>query len=415
MNNHRLRIWLVTIGENLPLEPGIRLERTGMLAERLAREGHRVVWWTSAFNHYQKSWFVRGDAALQVAGITLRALKGFGYKKNISVRRFVDHRIIARKFKRISKTMEPPDVILAATPAYDLAFEAVRYAESHHVPVIVDIRDEWPDLFLTAVPRRWRGFARLVMASDFRMIKETMGGADALVAMMDTLLGWGLNYAGRARSLKDKVFYLGNKRLPSDIPSERASLALDRLDGKFVVTFIGTFVRNNDPSILLECAQSLSGLPIIFVLAGNGELFPEIEKQSRSRPNVLLPGWLDQRQMTVLLKRSHVGICPTAIKREAFPNKAFAYMAAGLPILSAFEGDIKNLIETYKIGYYFPPDDAAALTACILRLYQNKEAQKELAQNVKKVFDELFDAEMIYADYAKHIEMIAETGKRKPS
>jgi len=122
---------------------------------------------------------------------------------------------------------------------------------------------------------------------------------------------------------------------------------LDVIKNRFVITFVGTFVRNNNPSILIDCAEKLIDSDICFILAGNGELFNEIQNRATSLPNVFLPGWLNQGEIDILLKHSHIGICPTSHIRGAFPNKTFLYLSAGFPVISSFQGGRKEIIEKY--------------------------------------------------------------------
>jgi glycosyltransferase involved in cell wall biosynthesis len=404
----KLNIWLVAIGENLPLEKKNRKQRTSILADKLMENNHEVLWWTSAFNHYQKKWLFKGDTTLKINNLTIKALKGVGYKKNVSIRRLVDHRLISWKFRKIAPKMSSPDVVIASTPSHDLAYEAVRFSRENDIPVLVDIRDEWPDLFLNVFPKICRRFIRILLTHDFQMIKKALSMADGLVAMMDSLLEWGLNYVEREKNSNDRVFYLGDKRKSVDIKEEEKYGFLNSIKEKFVVAFVGTFVQSNNPSILIDCAEKLRDRPVHFVLAGNGELFNQIKKKAAPLPNVLLPGWLNQNEMAVLLKNSHVGVCPTTKARKAFPNKAFSYLSAGLPIISAFHGDIKETIEKYQIGFYYQPNDKDALINWIKKLYEDQGLYKKMAENARKVFDEMFDADKIYASYAEHIEKIAE-------
>jgi glycosyltransferase involved in cell wall biosynthesis len=405
---NKLKIWLITIGEHLPLSPDTPKQRTNILAEKLIGRGHDVIWWTSAFNHYRKRWFFLRDTTLTVNGITIEALKGIGYHKNISLRRFLDHKIIAWKFIRFAERRPAPDIIITSTPPHDLAYAAARYSHKHGIPVIVDIRDEWPDLFLKFIPIRFVRLLKILLIHDFYMVRKTLKMAAGLVAMMDSLLAWGLTYAGRQKSPKDRVFYLGDSKRTTPLEGEKNDSFQISLDKKFVVTFIGTFVQNNDPSILIESAKKLADYPIYFVLAGDGELSSSLKNASAGLSNVLMPGWLNKDEMTFLLKHSKIGVCPTNQNREAFPNKAFSYLSAGIPFLTAFQGEIKNIIEKNKTGFYYPPHDIDAFASCILGLYQNPRLYQEMAENAKNTFNKMFDADKIYDDYAKYIEMIAE-------
>ncbi|MFB0562301.1 MAG: glycosyltransferase family 4 protein [Candidatus Lokiarchaeia archaeon] len=409
-----MNIWLIQTGEPLPLEENIKKMRTAFLAEKLIERGHSVVWWASAFDHLKKKWVFKRDTDLKIKkGLRIIALRGLGYKGNISFSRFIDHRIIASKFRKLAKEIKRPDIIITSTPPYDLAYQAVMFSKKNNIPVLVDIRDEWPDLFLTVVPEAYRKFLRMLLANDFRMIEKTMWMANGLIAMMESLLDWGLRYAGRCVSSKDKVFYLGSKRSICNNEAEKNLNFLDVIKNRFVITFVGTFVRNNNPSILIDCAENLIDSDICFILAGNGELFNEIQNRATALPNVFLPGWLNHSEIDILLKHSHIGICPSPYIRNAFPNKMFSYLSAGLPVISSFQGELKEIIEKYQIGLYCPPNDVDVLVNCIKKLYNDEVLYKKMAENARRVFNEKFDADKIYEEYAGHIERIAHNYKQE--
>src|SRR2546425_947828 len=117
------------IGEPLPTRP-VREMRTALLCRKLAARGHSVLWWASAFDHFAKQWLFTDDTRTRVdSGLEILALKGCGYQDNLSLRRLVDHRLIARKFRRLSKSESRPDLIVASMPSHDLAYEAAVYAD----------------------------------------------------------------------------------------------------------------------------------------------------------------------------------------------------------------------------------------------------------------------------------------------
>jgi glycosyltransferase involved in cell wall biosynthesis len=404
----RLKIWLIQIAEPLPNQKGARKMRTSLLSDELKKRGHTVTWWTSAFDHFDKKWIFREDTDLELGErFTVKALKGIGYKNNFSLFRFIDHRIIASKFEKKACKMERPDIIIASLPSYDMAYRAVRFAKENNVPVLVDIRDEWPDLFLDYVPRKFKRLARIALHGEFKMLTQTVRQADGLIAMMESLLGWGLNYAGRERGWKDGVFYLGYKREVDAADSTRLLKMLNGAKERFVVAFIGTFVDNNDPSVIIECAQKLKDEGILFVLAGSGELFEKIKMRSSPLSNVLMTGWLNGAEIAALLGHSHIGVCPTPKDRPALPNKAFAYLSGGLPVVSAFQGDLKEIIEKRRVGLNFAPNDVESLSNCIMRLHNDTALYKEMSGNALRLYSEAFDADRIYVEYADHIEKVA--------
>jgi len=401
-------VWLVQTGEALPLSENVKKMRVALLADKLIKAGHSVIWWASAFDHFQKRWMFSEDTLFQIKpGLNIYALKGTGYQKNISLARFIDHRIIARKFKKLAPQMPRPDVVLASTPPHDLAYRVVAYAQKYNIPVIVDIRDEWPDFFLLLAPAIFQRILRILLAREFYMIKKALGQAISLTAMITPLLDWGLQYAGRPKTANDRVFYFGYKKTCLGRGEEKRCDLFNFGPDKFVVIFLGTITRNNNPAILIDCAERLKNSNILFVIAGDGEIFNELKVRASTLSNVIMPGWLNQEEMACLLENSHVGICPTPKLRYAFPNKAFAYLSAGLPLIMPFQGDLKEFAEKQEFGFHYDPNDTATLIRHIQRLAADRALYKKMSANAKKIYEQMFDADRIYEDFVKHIEKMA--------
>lgn len=405
-----MKVWLIQLGEILPIKPGAQKMRTALLADELTKRGHSVLWWASAFEHLTKTWVCHSDTEYVLGDKSkIIALKGIGYKKNVSVRRYVDHKILARKFKRAIPLQSKPDIIIASLPTYDLAYVAAGFAKKNDLPILIDIRDPWPDIFIEHVPSFLRGIAKILLHREFMLTQSVLGSATAIVSMMDMLLNWGLEYAGRGITWKDAVFYLGYKRDTSCNESKRIEEMFQRIGDKFIVSFIGSFAKYHDPSILVQCAAKLQTEENIhFVLAGAGELMSEIKREAKPLKNLTLTGWLDQSEINTLLRHSTIGVCTTNRDSYFFPNKAFAYFSADLPVISAFQGDMKEVIEKYQIGMYYPPNDLGRLISCIKELYNNAGMYKKMSINVRNVFDDVFDANEIYKRYVDHIERIVQ-------
>lgn len=402
-----MNIWLIQTGEPFPGK-NVKKMRTAILADKLAEKGHKVTWWTSAFEHLKKEWIYKEDTESIIKdSLKVIALKGYGYRKNISLSRIIDHRRIARKFRKLACTSPEPDIIITSMPPHDLAYESVMFATRKHIPVLVDIRDPWPDIFVNHVPAKFKKVAEIILYNDFRMVKKTMQKASGLIAVTNTFLKWGLKYSNREMNYRDKVFYLGGERLSEGQGQIKLLDYSDKLNNSFVVTFVGTFAHYHNPSILLDVAAKLRGTNIQIVIAGSGEYFNTIKEKASLLNNVTLTGWLSQEEINALLKFSSVGICPTNQVVDLFPNKAFTYLSAGLPLISAFQGDLRELIEKNQIGFYYPPNNTDALVECIRKLYENPVLYRNMSENGKKIFDEMFDAEKIYEKYAEHIEKIA--------
>src|ERR1022692_5212730 len=178
-----MTIWLVKIGEPVPIAPNARdrVHRTGNLGRFLSAHGHHVIWWTSTFDHYRKEHICDEDDKTISLGdrFTVRLLRGCGYSRNIGFARMLDHALVARRFARAIKHEPRPDIILCALPTVELCLACIEYGRSTLVPVVLDMRDMWPDIFLEPVPPLLRAPARLVLQPFFRKARNACAQATA--------------------------------------------------------------------------------------------------------------------------------------------------------------------------------------------------------------------------------------------
>ena len=323
----------------------------------------------------------------------------------------MDHRIIARKFKKLAYKKVEPDIIICSLPPYDLAYQAVRYANKVKVPIIIDIRDCWPDIFLEHIPVILKIFFRICFNFEFWMLKYTLTKADYLVSVTNKFLNWGLKYSFDKSRNKNKVFPLGYKKNNLDIKNKlnlKYVSLFDNLKNKFIVFFLGTLSKSyHNPSILIQAAEKLKeNKDIYFIIAGDGELFDELNARAKRLNNISLVGWLDRDEIEFFLRNTHLGICPLTNMVDLPTNKMYAYLSAGLPVISAFQGELKNLVEENKIGFYYQPNDLNSLVKCIEILYKNKDLYKEMSKHAEELFNKKFDADEVYNQYADYIEDI---------
>ncbi|MDR3561372.1 MAG: glycosyltransferase family 4 protein [Negativicutes bacterium] len=388
-----------------------------MLAEELARRGHSVVWWASTFSHQRKTLLFNHDERVKISDrFDLRLLFCGDYSANFSLRRYLVHKKLGRRFSVEARKESPPDIIIAALPIIDLAYEAVNYAREYGIPVFVDIRDLWPQTILERMPIPLRCAARLLLSADFYRTKSLFRRADGIIAVSKGFLAWGLQQA-RLTSPRttDRIFYLGYPATNGKIRQTGVlgDLAA-RLNNKIIFTFVGSFGSTYELKLLCEVAKiadekSLDS--IHFLLAGDGEQFADISARTRNLSNISLLGWLDQDQIRELLGLSHVGLAPYIKMADMVPNKPFEYFSAGLPIISSLQGEMEELIEENSVGFSYRPGDVRELYLLIDRLAADPALRNSMAANARRVFESTYREDLIYSAYADHLEsMVASRG-----
>jgi glycosyltransferase involved in cell wall biosynthesis len=409
-----MRIWVIKDGELLPFQADGRLMRTGMLARELVARGHDVTWWSTTFSHQHKRLLrERGTDIEMAARYRVRLLHAGLYRRNVSVTRYLHHWRAGVEFRRQARIPPPPDVIVTAFPTIDLAFEAVRYGRSRGVPVIVDVRDPWPDVFVQKSRRAIRPLIRIGCAPAYHRARYALRHASSIVATSHGYLRWAQRHGARNVDLAN-VFYIGSPRLsaPADRKSGEQDAAPDR---PVTVTYIGSFGESYELSLICDAAGHLHDNPKVkFVIAGDGQQRSFLENRIGTLSNVTLLPWQDAVGARRLLESSDVGLVPCVSARDTMPNKAFEYLAAGLPLLSSLEGEMETLLEQSQAGLSYRCGDASDLVRQLRRLLDDG-TRKQMASNASALFDQRCAADDIYRKYAEHVENIASAKHSRPS
>jgi glycosyltransferase involved in cell wall biosynthesis len=406
-----MNIWVLQIGEPVPLDPSVRRMRSALLNEELVKRGHSVLWWTSSFDHVEKRWRAKTSTTWTLApSYQARLLKGTGYRKNVSLSRSLDHRYLAMKLRREVRGLRCPDIFVIGMPDYHLASVAVSYCREFGVPCIVDIRDQWPDILLDRFPAWATALGRLLLHDDFRKLKSLTVGADSLVAMSEDLLDWALRVAERPRRSLDAVYPLGSAGggvlTEADEPGAR-------LKRQFVVTYVGSFGDLNHPAAMVQAARLLhkrshgTKEPPVFVLAGDGPRRSRLQAAAAGLPNVLFPGWIDSGRIPALLSSASVAVLPWHSRRPAFPNKAVTYLECSLPILNEAPGQLADLLTEYGAGVSAQPLEAEWLADRITHLHANPEICVSMSKQARQLWADRLDRAWVYPRFADHVEAVA--------
>ena len=408
-----MRIWLITVGEPLPTDGAkVRLLRTGILANMLESSGHHVVWWSSTMNHTAKKQRASEDTILTpTPRLQIRLLHAVGYRRNISLRRLLNHRGVARKFTMYARREEEPDVILCSFPTLELSKAAIRYGNERGIPVILDVRDLWPDVFLELFPIKLRTLARTVLYGMFKDTRTVFDRSQSVVAVSQKYLEWGLRYANRARSSYDRVFPLGYER-PSvtDVERQRAQSRVTACGvdpSKVICWFVGVFGWTYDLETVIDAARRLPSPErdrVQFVFSGDGDYRRAWMACSSGLDSVVFTGWVDAAELAYLAEVSSIGLAAyTAAAPQGLPNKIFEYMAAGLPILSSLRGETESLLEKHFCGLSYEAGDCHSFLQALLRLARDTDLRKRMGRNGKELFEEQFSTERVYADMMDYL------------
>jgi glycosyltransferase involved in cell wall biosynthesis len=406
-----MRIWLLHIGEELPMDGRTRSARYSLLARALEREGHDALRWAPTFSHVTKRHRMMHDARVALSDhYAIQLVYSPGYRRNVSLSRLNTYRVLGRRFNRLAEQEVRPDVIVAAIPSLEWADAAVDYGRMHGVPVAVDVRDLWPDVLLNALPQKLRRFGRPLLVPYRRMARRACAGATSLVGVSQSYLDWAIKQAARPPRDTDVVMPIGYEPEPATTEALQSEIVRVRGLGvdpsRPICFFAGSFERSYDLETVIEAARLLdkTGSNAQFVLCGDGTKMAALRRQAARLRNVVFLGWIDVVRLQAVASVSSIGLCAYAVDGlQSLPNKPFEYMAANLPIVSSLRGELADLLGRHENGLTYRAGDPRDLAGCLERLLENPGSRRAMGDKSYQLWSRQYRSEHIYSRFAAHV------------
>jgi glycosyltransferase involved in cell wall biosynthesis len=414
-----MKVWILQTGEPLHCDGGDpRPMRAMNLADALVSRGHEVVIWSSAFYHQEKrSRSVRYQEIVVSERLAIRLVPSPGYSQNIGPGRLFDHFVLGRNLKRAleSRGSERPDVIFVGFPPIETASVMVKFAVDHGVPVVVDAKDQWPDIFVEPLPAALRPLVRLLLWPYFRSVRRTFGRASAFCSMSDEFIDWMCMVAGRSRRPEDfpAALTAPERRFPDgELQDARAwwsARGVDLGHAKRAV-FIGSFSAAFDFAVIAALARAAlaDGNPCQFVICGDGGDSASARGLLAGLPNVVMPGWIDSPKIKVLYESSSALIAPYR-SNDAFsrsiPNKITDALSFGCAIIATLDGKTRDLVSSARVGRC--SDDVPMLYDELAKILGDDAYRSSMQSRARDLYAERFRFDVVYGALVDRLVSLA--------
>ena len=403
-----MNVWLLQANEPMPIvNEGQRLFRMGLIAEELTSRGHNVTWFATTFNHFEKKQMYDKDTDIKVKeNYDIRLIWAPKYTKNISIRRIINHKYMGMKLGKMIKHMEKPDVIYASFPTIEFAEEAVKYGKKNNVPVIIDIRDLWPDIFNHNISKLKRIIAWPYIELMQIKTKKIMKQAYAINGISDKVVDWGLDKVNRSKTENDRGFLMGYE--------SNVSESLKEVEGvnpnKFNLCYFGTLGNQYQYDTLIEVAKRLNNEEIDIYICGLGPNYDTLREKTKEFNCIKMLNWLNKDELQYVLKNSKIGIAnykPTFDFQMAASNKFAEYLSYGLPVILTSGGYMGELVDKYDCG--INSESVDDIVNYVLLLKNNIDKYKQKSKNAYNLFESKFVAKKVYSELVDYLEKIKES------
>jgi len=417
-----MNFWIIHAQEPLPEASKIatrRLWRSNTLAEMLAARGHQVVRWRSSYSHYEKRYLVDGPLNVRFENYKFQFLVGPSYRCHVGHARVRHHREIANQFAAIAaKSDHRPDVIHVCNVPIELCRAAVDFGVKHGVPVVIDVRDLWPDLFLDLVPKAlslFRPFVKLCLLSHYRNAAYAMQRATAITGITRPFVDWGLRLGNRRATEVDQVFHMSYPDLRGSATYGRSdqdvATKLNLMADDIVCCYFGAVGYQSDFETLIRAARLVEGKSKLkFVICGHGPKLSSLRSKAKGLANMIFPGWLEAKEVNALMGIATVGLIPFKEKDNYvlnMPNKFSEYLSGGLILACGLRGEMARLIDQHRCGFVYPTGDAVALARKLDELTRLSSVEVDvMRENARLLFQSQFNYKIVYRRLCDYLEQL---------
>lgn len=348
-----------------PPELGAAPARIAALATGLAARGVEVTVHTG-FPHYpsgsvepphrNRPWRVERVDGIRVVRSAVYATPNRG-----TVRRLLDHAVLAGSALAASPLGGPADLVVAESPPLFTAAAGVAFARSKRAPLALNVSDLWPQSAVELGALRRRNVIRLAE----RLETACYAGSAAITAPTEGIVARLARHpaaAGRQHLVPPAVDVERFAGVPPVVPPAP--------DAPLRLLYAGTLGMAQRMETVLDAMTLLRADEAHLTIVGDGPdraaLRDRVARQPL--PHVEVVGPLPPAAVVGRYADCHVGLVPLRdlpLFRGALPTKLYEVMAAGRPAILAARGEAADLVVRTGAGVVVPPEDPHALAAAV--------------------------------------------------
>jgi glycosyltransferase involved in cell wall biosynthesis len=364
--------------------------RSFELAKTWIAQGHEVSFITSPA-YFPAS--MRRDEphwVTEIAGIRLHVVN-VHYNHMLPFRQRVKAFLqFYRKAKKLARTLPAPDLIYASSTPLTVGELGRKLSAQMHVPYVYECVDVWPDVPIGM------GYLRNPLLINWlnRRTRRIYQSAAEIVALSEGMRDQVLSHGDVP---PEKVHVVHNGCDPDAFPF------VVRPDRKPVqVMYTGTVGLANGADAIVRLAKAVEGIreDIHFIVLGDGNDLDRVKALAKDLDcrNLEFVDRVPKEEVAGLLDRADIGLvtfAPFKVLEANSANKFYDYLAAGLPVVTNYEGWQAAYIREWNCGLSAPQQDDGSLLANVLRLADDPALRQEMGQNGRRLVEAKFDRKQL--------------------
>ena len=275
-----------------------------------------------------------------------------------------------------------PDIVIVNSPPLLLGFSGVLLSKLCGARTVINVSDIWPltAFELGVIHKKGLYYKMLRIIERF-----VYSRADLCMAQSQEIL----THINRSYPSKPKFFYpnLSHRSgFIDDVPRFNPR--------KLKIIYAGLL---GVPQGILDICQNVDfkRLDVEFHIYGNGNERTMVEKYLNKNPDVsiFLHDPVRKEDLPEILSNFHATLVPLKSRvYGAVPSKIYMAISAGLPVLFMGEGEAREIVEKYQLGWTSNPLDYVSLVANIETLVgMGEEKYHAMRKHISHLGETQFD------------------------
>jgi colanic acid biosynthesis glycosyl transferase WcaI len=405
---------ILYISQYFPPEMGAPAARAVELSRPWAAAGHEVTVLTGFPNHptgvvpadYREK-FRRLVVCEQVDGIQVVRSWLLPFPNRRAYERMLNYSSFCISAASTGLFLARPDVVIATSPQLLVGLSGWWLARWKRVPFVFEVRDLWPESLAAVgmgddgslLHRSLAKIAGFLYSRSDRVVVVTPAFEDYLVEH------WHVS--------REKIVVIENG-VETQVFAPDTGTALRTelgLQGKFVVSYIGTMGMAHGLDTIIEAAEQLqlSNSEISFLVVGEGAEKERIVELARQRglsnlrfvdqqPREKIPAYICASDAClVLLKKAD-------LFKTVIPSKMLEFMSCARPVILGVEGQAQIILEEARGGMMIEPENSEALANAIRYLAATPEIAQRLGKNGREYIVRNFSRRQTAEKYIRTLE-----------
>lgn len=304
------------------------------------------------------------------------------------------------------------DVVVGSSPQMLAALSAWVISRLRRVSFVIEVRDLWPESVEAVGGMKNKillGFlekiAFFLYRSAAHIIVVSESQKEAIIRR-----GIGQEKISLVRNGFDREEFSGEL----NTEKLRALRQQYGLEGKFVLSYIGTTGDAHKIDIIFDIADAVGdpGVAYLVIGAGSGKEALEEKKKLFNLANVHIIDKQPREQVRYFYGLSDavlVHLRRTSVFKTAVPSKIFEAMGFGKPIVAAVEGEAKKIVENAGAGLIAVPEDKISIAEAVRSLKADKVLCYNMAERGREAVKKFYDRQVWARQYLGILKTIVST------